>query len=78
MLDTCKNLVANQYEAALCTLNACIDRCPENAWNKRVVNHKFCQIAFHTLFYADYYLGPSDDPFRRHRPCGKGGTCTNR
>jgi hypothetical protein len=64
MLDTIKQLLANQYEAALCTLGVCIDRCPDRSWNERVANYKFCQAVFHTLFYADYYLGPDEDSFR--------------
>ena len=65
MLQTLKDLITNQFEAALSTLNACIDNCPEAAWNGPVVNLKFCQAAFHTLFYADYYLGETDEDFRR-------------
>lgn len=65
MLDAYKRLIANQYEASLCTLNACVDKCPQPAWNGPVVNLKFCQVAFHTLFYADYYLGVSEEPFRQ-------------
>lgn len=65
MLDTFKELTANQFEAALCTLNVCIDRCPETAWNSRVGNYAVCQVAFHTLFYADYYLGLNEEAFRQ-------------
>src|SRR5688500_16463564 len=65
MLNTFKELVAHQFDAAFCTLNACIDRCPETAWNARVANHKFCQVVFHTLFYADFYLGPDEQSFRQ-------------
>jgi hypothetical protein len=65
MIDTFKELISNQYEAALCTLNACVDSCPETAWNGAVVNSKFCQVVFHTLFYTDYYLGQSEEPFRQ-------------
>ena len=66
MLDTLKQLISNQFDAALCTLNACVDRCPDAAWDAPVANMKFCQVAFHTLFYADYYLGPDGekDAFR--------------
>jgi len=56
MLATFKELIANQFEAAFCTLGVCIDRCPDSAWDAQVVNLKFCQVAFHTLFFADYYL----------------------
>ena len=61
MLDTLKTLLANQFDAALCTLELCIARCPDAAWDAPVANLKFCQVAFHTLFFADAYLGPSDD-----------------
>jgi hypothetical protein len=57
MLDTLKTLLANQFDAALCTLNVCVERCPETAWDGRVANMQFCQLAFHTLFFADFYLG---------------------
>ncbi len=45
-------------------LSACIDRCPEHAWNAPVFNLKFSQVVFHTLFYADMYLGPDLKAFR--------------
>lgn len=63
MLETCKGLLANQIEAALCTLGLCIDCCPAAAWNAPVGNLAFCQVAFHTLFFADYYLGQNEDTF---------------
>ena len=65
MLETCKTLLGNQFEAALCTLGKCIDHCPDANWNARVGNHAFCQVAFHTLFFTDYYLGSDENDFRR-------------
>ena len=65
MLDTFKELIANQYEATLCTLNTCVDRCPETAWDAPVANWTFCQVAFHTLFFTDLYLSQNEDSFRR-------------
>ena len=64
MLDMFKTLVVNQFEAAFCTLYLCIERCPDAAWNAPVGNLAFCQVAFHTLFFADYYLGPDEESFR--------------
>jgi len=58
MLDTYKKLIANQYEAALCTLSTCIDKCPESAWDMRIGIYPFSLVAFHTLFFADYHVGP--------------------
>ena len=64
VIDTYRQLIANQFEAALSTLNICVNKCPEAAWNARVANLKFCQVVFHTLFFSDYYLGPNSDSFR--------------
>jgi hypothetical protein len=73
MLDEFKRLIANQFAAAFRTLNACIDGCSDSAWNAPVANLAFCQVAFHTLFFADYYLGQNEDslrrqPFHLHHP----------
>lgn len=65
MLDAVKQLLANQFEAVLCTLDLCVDRCPDRAWDAPVGNNPFCQVVFHALFFADYYLGPNADVFRR-------------
>jgi hypothetical protein len=70
MLDTLKDALAHQYEAALCTLNACVDSCPDTAWNAPVANLAYCQVAFHALFFTDLYLGPNveslrEQPFHR-------------
>ena len=64
MLETLQRLTTRQFEAALCTLNACITRCPEQAWNAPVAGLKFCQAAFHVLFFADFYLGPDEASFK--------------
>ena len=64
MLDAFKTLTSNQFEAVLCTLNACIEQCPDPAWESRVVNLKFCQVVFHTLFFTDYYLGQNAEALR--------------
>jgi hypothetical protein len=67
MLDVLKNVLVHQFEAALCTLNVCIDRCPETAWNEPVANLTFCQVAFHTLFFTDLYLGHNVEALRNQQ-----------
>jgi hypothetical protein len=61
MLDMLKELLGHQYEASLSTLNLAIARCPDASWNERIASLKFCQAAFHTVFFTDVYLQPSDD-----------------
>lgn len=65
MIETFKRLIASQFEASLCTLAHGIERCPDELWNARVAKYPFCQVAFHTLFFADFYLGPDADSFPR-------------
>ena len=60
MFDEFQRLIGHQYEATLCTLSLCIERCPDDRWHAPVVNLAFCQAAFHTLFFTDYYLEPDD------------------
>jgi hypothetical protein len=61
MRDTLTELLAHQYEASLCMLNLAVVRCPELSWNEPVAAWKFCQAAFHAVFFADIYLQPNDD-----------------
>lgn len=60
MLELWKTSTVGQFEAALCTLNRCVEACPDAAWDEPVANRKFCQVVFHTLFCADCYLGESE------------------
>ena len=64
MLQTWRELVSGQYAAALCMLDLCIDQCPDSAWNEPVGSLKFCQVAFHTLFFTDFYLEASEVSIR--------------
>jgi len=69
MLDTLKELLAHQYEASLCALHLAIVRCPDAIWNQPVAKWKFCQAAFHVVFFADVYLQPSDNvDALKHQP----------
>jgi len=61
MFDILKELLTHQYEAALSMLNLAVARCPDASWNEPVAKWKFCQAAFHTAFFSDVYLQPSDD-----------------
>ena len=56
MLPLYKELLINQFQAALATLAACIEKCPEANWRMPVGNLEFSQVAFHALFYTDVYL----------------------
>jgi hypothetical protein len=61
MRDILAELLTHQYEASLSMLNLAVTRCPESSWNQPVAAWKFCQAAFHAVFFTDLYLQPSDD-----------------
>lgn len=62
MPDLLHEVLAHQFEASLGALNVVIARCPDAIWHEPVANWKFCQAAFHTVFFTDVYLQPSEDP----------------
>jgi uncharacterized damage-inducible protein DinB len=64
MLGMIKDLLTNQFEAGFCTLNACIDQCPEEHWDLQIGRYPLSQVMFHTLFFVDYYLGSNEDALR--------------
>ena len=65
MIETIKSLLASQFEASLCTLGHCVARCPDDLWNSPVAKYPFCQVAFHTLFFTDFYLAVDPDSQRQ-------------
>jgi hypothetical protein len=65
MVEVVKRLIVSQFEASLCTLDHCITSCPEKLWQAPVAKYPFSQVAFHTLFFADYYLESHPDSLRQ-------------
>lgn len=59
--------LVKQFDASLCMLHQCIRNCPESIWTSRLLELRFCQVAFHALFFTDYYLESSPDSFRGQR-----------
>lgn len=64
MTEIIKGLIISQITASLDALKYCIDACPESEWQEAHKDAPFSQVVFHTLFYADYYLGRDSDPFK--------------
>jgi hypothetical protein len=65
VIETYKRLIAGQFEASLCTIGHCVGKCPNALWDRPVAKYPFCQVAFHTLFFTDFYLGPDAESLRR-------------
>lgn len=65
MIETFKCLIASQFEASFRMLGHCVERCPDELWTVRVAKYPFCQVTFHALLFADFYLSSDADSFRQ-------------
>jgi hypothetical protein len=64
MLDLVKQSLTSQFEASLCMLNDCIEKCPPAQWDAFVAKYPFWQVAYHTLCFVDYYLASGEAAFQ--------------
>ena len=64
MLDTVKTALVNQFHASLFTLGQCVAACPPDLWFERVGDDPYWYVAYHALYFADYYLSANDAAFR--------------
>lgn len=63
MIEYTKRILKGQFEAALCMLNQCVVACPPEHWECRIANATFRWVAYHTLFFIDLYLSPTEHQF---------------
>lgn len=68
METTWKGMVWQQFGAAIDMLENAIQACPPTVWGDRTRRPEFWYIAYHTLFFLDYYLAESQDTFRPPSP----------
>ncbi|MDZ4684247.1 MAG: DinB family protein [Planctomycetaceae bacterium] len=73
MLDFFQQCVTSQFEAALCMLKEAIEQCPPEHWDGRIAQLTFRQVAYHTLFFVDVYLSPSEQGFELRELHQRGG-----
>ena len=63
MIDYVRQVLADQFEAGLCMLHQCVQKCQPQFWEGKVAGITFRQVAYHTLFFVDLYLSPSEQAF---------------
>lgn len=73
MVDFLKQILQNQYEAALCMFKDCVTACADDYWEGKIANLTFRQIAYHTLFFTDLYLSPNNEAFELRELHQRGG-----
>src|SRR6516225_4712591 len=60
-----RSALKSQYHAALKTLHDVIEKCPDGLWNDPADSSApFWRVAYHTLFYAHFYLQQTQEAFR--------------
>ena len=57
-----------QFGAAIDMLENAIVACPENVWGDRSRRPEFWYVAYHTIFFLDYYLSESEKDFAPPAP----------
>ena len=65
-----KEIIWSQFGAAVDMLRNAIMKCPKDLWQDRSRQPEFWYIAYHTLFWLDFYLTEKPDEYRPHEPFG--------
>ncbi len=73
MIDIVKQLLAAQFEASLCMLDHGVRDCPPEHWEGKIATDTFRQVAYHTLFFVDAYLSPTETAFTLRELHQRGG-----
>jgi hypothetical protein len=73
VIETVRTMLVGQLEASLAMLKQCIQVCPPEHYEGMIANSSFRTIAYHTLFYVDYYLSPNENAFELRELNRRGG-----
>ena len=65
MGDSFKLTLWKQFGASIDMLENSVKACPDSLWNN---DSKFWYIAYHTIFFLDYYLSEEGDNFHPPEP----------
>jgi hypothetical protein len=67
-MDVWKQIIRRQYGAAIKMLENAIRECPAGVWGDRVHWQAYWYIAYHTIFFLDFYLSETDIGFAPPAP----------
>jgi hypothetical protein len=60
MTDSTREILWNQFGASIDMLKNAVDTCPEALWDNK---SEFWYLAYHTIFWLDYYLAENPNEF---------------
>jgi hypothetical protein len=64
MHDEWQAAIGRQFAAAIQMLRSAIDACPDALWDDRADGTPFWHLAYHALFYTDFYLSDDAETFQ--------------
>lgn len=59
-----QDMIGRQYAAAIQMLRSAIEICPDPLWDDRSEGSPFWHLAYHALFFTDFYLSHDDKTFK--------------
>ena len=58
-----QQVIGRQFVAAIQTIRAAVEACPDDLWDDRSSGSPFWHVAYHVLYYVDLYLSDDDASF---------------
>ena len=59
-----QTVIGRQFAAAIQMMQLAIRACPDDLWDDRKEGSPFWHLAYHALFYTDFYLSEDEKKFR--------------
>lgn len=59
-----QTVISRQFAAAIQMIRMAVEACPDDLWDDRSNGSPFWHIAYHALFYTDFYLTENVDVFK--------------
>ena len=64
MHDYWQTIIGRQFAAAIQMLRSAVQACPDDIWDDHAHGTPFWHLAYHALFYADFYLSDDAETFQ--------------
>jgi len=62
--DRWQAMICRQFAAAIQMVRLAVEACPDELWEDRTDGTPFWHLAYHALFYADFYFSDDEKSFR--------------
>ena len=64
MHDYWQTVIGRQFAAAIQMLRSAVEACPDDLWDERTHGTPFWHLAYHALFFTDFYLSDDANTFQ--------------